>query len=100
MAMGELVVSELVSNAYKYAPGPCLLDLEVSDGAVEISVWGTDPTLPSACPVDPVSRTLSPKSAPMCPCNGGLSANDRFQGTTARQRPKGVLHTSIPTACP
>lgn len=30
MSMVELVVSELVTNAYKYAPGPCLLELEVS----------------------------------------------------------------------
>jgi anti-sigma regulatory factor (Ser/Thr protein kinase) len=53
MGLVELVVSELVTNAYKYAPGPCLLDLEVGDGAVEISVWDTDPTLPAACPADP-----------------------------------------------
>ncbi|WP_371658281.1 ATP-binding protein [Streptomyces sp. NBC_00280] len=53
MGMVELVVSELVTNAYKYAPGPCLLDLEVVDGAVEISVWDSDPTLPAACPADP-----------------------------------------------
>ncbi|WP_251096937.1 ATP-binding protein [Streptomyces sp. Caat 7-52] len=54
-AMGsvQLVVSELVTNAYKYAPGPCLLDLEVGEGAVEISVWDTDPALPTACAADP-----------------------------------------------
>ncbi|UXY24716.1 ATP-binding protein [Streptomyces cynarae] len=54
-AMGtvQLAVSELVTNAYKYAPGPCLLDLEVSEGTVQISVWDTDPTLPAACPADP-----------------------------------------------
>ncbi len=53
MGLAELVVSELVTNAYKFAPGPCLLDLEIADGAVEISVWDTDPTLPAACPTDP-----------------------------------------------
>ncbi|MEU6420347.1 ATP-binding protein [Streptomyces spiralis] len=54
-AMGtvQLAVSELVTNAYKYAPGPCLLDLEVSEGTVQISGWDTDPTLPAACPADP-----------------------------------------------
>ncbi|MEU7057920.1 ATP-binding protein [Streptomyces sp. NPDC046197] len=54
-AMGtvQLAVSELVTNAYTYAPGPCLLDLEVSEGAVQVSVWDTDPTLPAACPADP-----------------------------------------------
>ncbi|MFF3698988.1 ATP-binding protein [Streptomyces sp. NPDC002221] len=41
-----LVVSELVTNAYKYAPGLCLLDLRVADGTVEISVWDSEPTLP------------------------------------------------------
>ncbi|PTH90640.1 ATP-binding protein [Streptomyces sp. A244] len=49
----QLVVSELVTNAHKYAPGPCLLDLEISDGAVEVSVWDTDPTLPVAQSPDP-----------------------------------------------
>ncbi|GGQ59405.1 hypothetical protein GCM10010216_21780 [Streptomyces flaveolus] len=49
----QLVVSELVTNAYKCAPGPCLLDLEVSGGAVEISVWDSDPMLPAARATDP-----------------------------------------------
>ncbi|MEU6369131.1 ATP-binding protein [Streptomyces sp. NPDC046931] len=53
MGTVQLAVSELVTNAYKYAPGPCLLGLEVSEGAVQISVWDTDPTLPAACPADP-----------------------------------------------
>ncbi|AWT47865.1 MULTISPECIES: ATP-binding protein [Streptomyces] len=48
----QMAVSELVTNAYKYAPGPCLLDLEVSEGTVQISVWDTDTTL-SACLADP-----------------------------------------------
>lgn len=51
--MVQLVVSELVTNARKYAPGPCLLDLELNDGAVEISVWDTEPTLPVAQATDP-----------------------------------------------
>jgi two-component sensor histidine kinase len=51
--MAELVVSELVTNAHKYAPGPCLLDLEVSDGAVEISIWDSDPALPVPQEADP-----------------------------------------------
>ncbi|MEW2160986.1 hypothetical protein AB0950_38045 [Streptomyces sp. NPDC007189] len=42
-----------MTNAVKYAPGPLLLELEVSDGAVEISVWDTDPALPAACRADP-----------------------------------------------
>src|SRR4051812_18911602 len=44
MDMVQLVVSELVTNASKYAPGPCLLDLEIINGAVQISVWDTSTT--------------------------------------------------------
>jgi two-component sensor histidine kinase len=39
--MVQLVVSELVTNARKYAPGPCLLDLEIVESAVQISVRPT-----------------------------------------------------------
>ncbi|MFD6888021.1 ATP-binding protein [Streptomyces sp. NPDC059957] len=53
MSMVELVVSELVTNARKYAPGPCLLDLEVREGAVEISVWDSAAPMPVASPADP-----------------------------------------------
>ncbi|MFD5805758.1 ATP-binding protein [Streptomyces sp. NPDC127020] len=53
MGMVELVVSELVTNARKYAPGPCLLDLEVVDGAVQVSVWDSSSTLPSVRAPDP-----------------------------------------------
>ncbi|MFE9118926.1 ATP-binding protein [Streptomyces sp. NPDC007172] len=53
MGTVQLVVSELVTNAYKYAPGPCLLDLQVSDGTVEVSVWDSESTLPMARPADP-----------------------------------------------
>ncbi|MFG2432833.1 ATP-binding protein [Streptomyces sp. NPDC048590] len=43
----QLVVSELVTNARKYAPGPCLLTLKVEDGAVEVSVWDSGTAMPS-----------------------------------------------------
>ena len=54
-AMGtvQLVVSELLTNACKYAPGPCLLDLEVSGGSVRVTVWDSEPTLPVATAPDP-----------------------------------------------
>ncbi|MFE9633437.1 ATP-binding protein [Streptomyces sp. NPDC006463] len=44
-----LVVSELVTNARTYAPGPYRLTLEVQDGCVEVSVWDSNPTPPSSC---------------------------------------------------
>ncbi|MCX5052392.1 MULTISPECIES: ATP-binding protein [unclassified Streptomyces] len=46
--LAQLVVSELVTNALKYAPGPVLLHLRITGGALEIGVWDTEPTLPSA----------------------------------------------------
>jgi anti-sigma regulatory factor (Ser/Thr protein kinase) len=53
MGMVQLVVSELVTNARKYARGPCLLDLEISGGAVQVSVWDSSTTLPSVLAPDP-----------------------------------------------
>lgn len=53
MDMVQLVVSELVTNAYKYAPGPYLLDLVVDGGGgVEICVWDAEPRLPTVHPPD------------------------------------------------
>jgi anti-sigma regulatory factor (Ser/Thr protein kinase) len=49
----QLVVSELVTNARRHAPGPCLLTLEIQDGTVEVTVWDSEPCLPLARPSDP-----------------------------------------------
>lgn len=54
MGMVELVVSELVTNARKYAPGPYLLVLEACEGAVEVTVWDSEPTLPAVQATDPL----------------------------------------------
>ncbi|MEU9057024.1 ATP-binding protein [Streptomyces sp. NPDC048384] len=52
--MVQLVVSELVTNAEKYAPGPYLLTFEVLHGdAVQISVWDTDTRMPLILAADP-----------------------------------------------
>ncbi|MFF5427990.1 MULTISPECIES: ATP-binding protein [unclassified Streptomyces] len=53
MSMVQLVVSELVTNARKYAPGPCLLDLRVRGGSVEVTVWDSNPTPPAILGPDP-----------------------------------------------
>ncbi|WP_329012100.1 ATP-binding protein [Streptomyces sp. NBC_00690] len=53
MDMVKLAVSELVTNARKYAPGPCLLTLQVEDGAVQVSVWDSSTALPLLLPADP-----------------------------------------------
>ncbi|CAL9337887.1 MULTISPECIES: ATP-binding protein [Streptomyces] len=50
----QLVVSELVTNTRKYAPGPSLLTLEAREGAVAVTVWDTEPRLPVVRGADPV----------------------------------------------
>ncbi|MFJ9908937.1 ATP-binding protein [Streptomyces sp. NPDC101152] len=49
----QLVVSELVTNALKYAPGPVLLELRITTRDVEIVVWDSDPAVPAARAPDP-----------------------------------------------
>ncbi|MFJ5531735.1 ATP-binding protein [Streptomyces sp. NPDC093261] len=53
MDLTQLVVSELVTNARKYAPGPVLLELRVVGAAVDVMVWDSDPVLPVAQAPDP-----------------------------------------------
>ncbi|MFG2797936.1 ATP-binding protein [Streptomyces pseudovenezuelae] len=48
MDLTRLVVSELVTNARKYAPGPVLMELRVIGAVVEVVVWDSDPVLPVA----------------------------------------------------
>lgn len=43
----QLVVSELVTNACKYAPGPIALALEIRWPLLEISLWDSGSELPS-----------------------------------------------------
>ncbi|MFF7335294.1 ATP-binding protein [Streptomyces sp. NPDC008150] len=49
----QLVVSELVTNARKYAPGPALLRLRLLPPVVEVAVWDSEPLLPQARAADP-----------------------------------------------
>ncbi|MFF7206154.1 ATP-binding protein [Streptomyces sp. NPDC008141] len=49
----QLVVSELITNACKYAPGPALLDLEFADQALKITVTDSSPGLPIAREAEP-----------------------------------------------
>ncbi|MFF6998903.1 ATP-binding protein [Streptomyces sp. NPDC008313] len=49
----QLVVSELMTNACKYAPGPYLLDLRLGPGTVTVSVWDSEPVMPVARAADP-----------------------------------------------
>ncbi|MCX5166710.1 MULTISPECIES: ATP-binding protein [Streptomyces] len=53
MDLTQLVVSELVTNARKYAPGPVLMELRITADGVDIVVWDSDPTVPAARTADP-----------------------------------------------
>ncbi|MBM9623878.1 ATP-binding protein [Streptomyces zhihengii] len=53
MDLTQLIVSELVTNACKYAPGPMLLELRILGDLVEVVVWDSDPVLPVARAADP-----------------------------------------------
>ncbi|MEW1906207.1 ATP-binding protein [Streptomyces sp. NPDC086147] len=48
-----LVVSELVTNVLKYAPGPVLMELRATAETVDVVVWDSDPTLPTSRAPDP-----------------------------------------------
>ncbi|WP_221348227.1 ATP-binding protein [Streptomyces beigongshangae] len=49
----RLVVSELVTNALKHAPGPAVLELRLTGDAVEVTVRDTVRVLPAVGAVDP-----------------------------------------------
>jgi len=53
MDLTQLVVSELVTNAHKYAPGPLLMELRVTDDAVAVTVRDGVRARPLARSVDP-----------------------------------------------
>ncbi|WP_411075836.1 ATP-binding protein [Streptomyces sp. cmx-4-7] len=48
-----LVVSELVTNVLKYAPGPVLMELRATAETVDVVVRDSDPTLPTPKTADP-----------------------------------------------
>ncbi|MFC8125615.1 ATP-binding protein [Streptomyces sp. NPDC057302] len=52
-SMVELVVSELVTNARKYAPGPCLLTLVMRGTVIEVTVRDGNTVLPEVSAPDP-----------------------------------------------
>ncbi|OQR63556.1 ATP-binding protein [Streptomyces maremycinicus] len=49
----QLVVSELVTNACKYAPGPVMVELGINIHAVDVVVWDSNPVVPAARAADP-----------------------------------------------
>ncbi|WP_225882070.1 ATP-binding protein [Streptomyces aureocirculatus] len=53
MDLTQLVVSELVTNACKYAPGPLRMELCITGGTVQVTVQDSARAGPSARAVDP-----------------------------------------------
>ncbi|MFC6505381.1 ATP-binding protein [Streptomyces plicatus] len=64
----RLVVSELVTNAARHAPGPGRLEIQTADRGrtVRITVWDTSPAMPQPRPVNPhrAGATDSGSSSP------------------------------------
>jgi len=54
MDLTQLVVSELVTNARKYAPGPILMELRIEEAAVEVTVCDSGRAQPIVFDVDPL----------------------------------------------
>ncbi|KES06074.1 hypothetical protein BU52_16785 [Streptomyces toyocaensis] len=84
----ELVVSEMVTNAIRHAPGPCAMDLELSEEELKISVRDTSAEAPTVNRPDPhrvgghglhLVRTIS-DSLVIAPCGTGkqISAHLRL----------------------
>ncbi|MFD5199041.1 ATP-binding protein [Streptomyces sp. NPDC058375] len=53
MDAARLVASELATNVCKYAPGPCLVDLETDGTTLSIVMWDSGAVLPVASDADP-----------------------------------------------
>ncbi|MGQ4487413.1 ATP-binding protein [Streptomyces sp. SAS_281] len=53
MDVAQLVASELATNVCKYAPGPCLVDLEADGTTLGIVMWDSGSVLPVASAADP-----------------------------------------------
>lgn len=49
----QLIVSELVTNARKHAPGPARLRLRVMGAVLRVELWDSSPVLPCAKAADP-----------------------------------------------
>ncbi|MET7988759.1 MULTISPECIES: ATP-binding protein [unclassified Streptomyces] len=49
----QLIVSELVTNARKYAPGPAVLRLRITGNALRIELWDSNPLPPAVNAPDP-----------------------------------------------
>ncbi|MET8413171.1 ATP-binding protein [Streptomyces sp. NPDC005195] len=51
--IAQLIVSELVTNARKYAPGPALLQLRIHGPMLHVELWDSSPVIPAHDAPDP-----------------------------------------------
>ncbi|MGW6217355.1 ATP-binding protein [Streptomyces sp. NPDC055109] len=88
----QLIVSELVTNARKYAPGSALLHLRVVDAVLQIHLSDSNPVLPAPRPADPArigQHGLEIVTA--------LAQNVTVQATTAGKRVTAIVAlTTLP----
>ncbi|MER5880643.1 ATP-binding protein [Streptomyces sp. NPDC001910] len=49
----QLIVSELVTNARKYAPGPSVLTLRIYNALLTVELWDSSPVIPAAKTLNP-----------------------------------------------
>ncbi|WP_313897039.1 ATP-binding protein [Streptomyces sp. GC420] len=81
----RLVVSELVTNAVKYAPGPCWVELEMTEGALAISVCDTAALVPVARAPDAARIGQHGLEIVLAVCDG-LDVEHRADGKRVRAR--------------
>ncbi|MFI1294118.1 ATP-binding protein [Streptomyces sp. NPDC020792] len=84
----QLVISELVTNARKYAPGPCMLILEVNGDAVGITVWDSEPKLPTARAADPGRVGQHGLEVVLAVSEGFTARREPVKRITAGRRPR------------
>ncbi|MGC5561358.1 ATP-binding protein [Streptomyces sp. FR-108] len=98
MDLTQLVVSELVTNALKHAPGPVLLALRIVGGLLEVGVWDSDPALPVARAADPGRVGQHGLEIVMAVCEGFEVRREPVgKHVTARIRLHADTHTEAPT---
>ncbi|MGW6570130.1 ATP-binding protein [Streptomyces sp. NPDC054975] len=83
--MARLVVSELVTNAVRHAPGPCRVLLELFEGVLDISVFDRLDASPVPRPHDPERIGQHGVEIVMAVCES-VSVEPRRSGKRVRAR--------------
>ena len=81
----RLVVSELVTNAIRHAPGPCVLALAVDHGALELAVTDTSTQVPEPQGREPARIGRHGLEIVLAVCES-VACEQRPEGKTVRAR--------------